>query len=113
MARVLDLNSVQTSIMDLVLQDPNRTKVRLDFPAEELVQDLQALQPELPKLEKGDHEAIEMAYDLAAKLINCNLDGFKATGQELRTKYRMNLLSAVTFFGAYIDFLNSLEKEKN
>lgn len=113
MARVLDLNSVQSSIMDLVLQDANRTKVRLDFPTEELVRDLEALAPELPKLEKGDRESIAMAYDLAAKLINCNLDDFKATGQELRTKYRMNLLAAVTFFGAYIDFLNSLEKQKN
>ena len=113
MARALDLNSVQSSIMDLTLQDKDRTMVRLDFPSEELVRDLEALAPELHKLEKGDAAAIEMTYDLAAKLINCNLDGFKTTGPELRTKYRMNVLAAVTFFGAYLDFINSLDKEKN
>ena len=113
MARVLDLNSVQSSLMDLTLQDQGRTMVRLDFPSEELVRDLEALAPELHKLEKGDATATAMAYDLAAKLINCNLDGFQTTGPELRTKYRMNVLAAIIFFGAYLDAINSLEKEKN
>ena len=113
MARVLDLNSVQSSIMDVTLQDKDRTVVRLDFPTEELVRELEALVPQLDQLKKGDKPAIEMTYELAAKLINCNLDYFKVTAQELREKYRMNLLSAVTFFSAYLDCIRDLEKVKN
>ena len=113
MARVLDLNTVQSSIMDVTLQDKDRTLVRLDFPTEELVRELEAMVPELNKLEKGDRTAINMAYELAAKLINCNLDYIKVTAQELRTTYRMSLLSAVTFFSAYLDAIHALENEKN
>lgn len=113
MARVLDLNTVQSSIMDVTLQDKDRTVVRLDYPTEELVRELEAMIPELNRLEKGDRAAIEMTYDLAAKLINCNLDFFEVTGKDLRIKYRMNLISAVAFFGAYMDAIRALENEKN
>ena len=113
MARVLDLNSVQSSFMDLTLQDENRTVVHLDLPTEELVQDLKKMQTELDALRKGDRDAVEKIYDLAANLINCNLDFFKVTGQELRVTYRMNVLSAINFFSAYLDFIRSLENEKN
>ena len=113
MSRVLDLNSVQNSIMDLTLQDEARTVVHLDFPTEELVQELEALVPELQKIEKGDRTAIEMTYELAAKLISCNYDFLRVTGQELRTKYRMSLFSAITFFKGYLSFIESLHNEKN
>lgn len=113
MARVLDLNTVQSSLLDITLQDKDRTTLRLDYPTEELVRELEAMIPQLHKLENGDRAAIVMTYDLAAKLINCNLDYIETTGEELRTKYRMNLISAVAFFGAYMDAIRALENEKN
>ncbi len=113
MARVLDLNIVQNSIMDLTLQDANRTVVHLDFPTEELVQELEAMQGEFEALKKGDRRAVEKIYDLAASLINCNFDYFKVTGQELRNTYRMNVVGALQFFSAYLSFLEDLKNEKN
>lgn len=115
MARVLDLNTVQSSFLDLVLRDKDRTVVHLDPSSEELVRELEALIPELNKLETGDRRAIEMTYELAAKLINYNLDDIKVTAQELmpRGKYHMTLLTIVAFFSAYLDAIKSLENAKN
>ena len=113
MARVLDLNTIQGSIMDLTLQDDNRTVVHLDFPTEGLVRELEGMAPSLRKLETGDRSSVDMIYDLAAQLISCNLDYFQVTGQELRTTYKMNLFSAIKFFSCYLDFIKDLNNEKN
>ncbi len=113
MARILDLNSVQHSIMDLTLCDDNRTVLHLDFPTEQLVRELEGMGPRLKELETGDHSAVDMIYNLAAQLISCNLDYVKVTAEDLRGKYKMNLYGAITFFSAYMDFINELADEKN
>jgi hypothetical protein len=113
MARILDLNNVQQSFMDLTLQDAAHTVVHLDIPKEALVSELQGMGPDLEKIKKGDRESVDLIYDLAARLINCNLDYFKTTGQELREKYGMNLFSAIAFFSAYLGFINELSNQKN
>lgn len=113
MARILDLNDIQGSIMDLTLRDEARTVVHLDFPSEALVRELEAMGPELKKIESGDAQAVDTIYDLAARLINCNLDFFTVTGRELCTKYGMSRVAAIQFFSAYLKFLKDLENEKN
>jgi hypothetical protein len=64
-------------------------------------------------MKSGSKEGIGEIYDLAARLISCNRDFLKITGEELRDKYRMDLESAVIFFSAYLDFINDIIKEKN
>lgn len=113
MARVLDLNNVQQYFMDLTLQDAARTVVRLDIPQEALVSELQSMGPELEKVKNGDQNSVNIIYDLAARLISCNLDYFRVTGQELREKYGMNLYSAIAFFSAYMAFISELANQKN
>lgn len=113
MAKVLDLNSSSYSIMDLTLQDPERTVVHLDFPSEALVNQLEAMQPELRNIAKGDQTAVLRIYDLAANLINCNLDCFQTTGQELRGRYRMHVLAALQFFSGYLDAIHEIANGKN
>lgn len=113
MARVLDLNNVQQSFMDLTLQDDAHTVVHLDITTEENVNKLLSIGPDLEKLKRGDREGVDAIYDLAAKIISCNLDYFTVTGQELREKYRMNLYSAIAFFSAYMGFINELSEQKN
>lgn len=113
MSRVLDLNSVQSSFMDLTLRDDAHTMVQLDIPTEALVNELQNMGPELKKMETGDRTAVNMIYDLAARLINCNSDFLTVTGEELRTKYRMNLVVMLTFFKSYMGFINELSNQKN
>lgn len=113
MARTLDLNGVQHSFMDLTLRDDAHTVVHLDIPTEGLVNELQNMGPELKKMETGDRSAVDMIYDLAARLINCNFDFFKVTGQELRTKYGMNLVVMLVFFNTYMGYITELTNQKN
>lgn len=113
MARVLDLNNVQESLLDLTLRDTARTVVHLDIPNEALINELEHLGPQLKQMEAGNRASVEMAYDLAARLINCNFDGFKVTGHELRTTYGMHLVAVLTFFSGYMSAVEELIKEKN
>ncbi len=113
MGKVLDLNSVQRPTLDLTLMDDNKTMLRLGMPTESMVNELQNMQPELKKMETGDRDAVELIYDLAARLISCNRDHIKVTAEELRTKYRVDLESLLIFFSAYLDFINEITNEKN
>ena len=113
MARVLDLNAVQDSLMDLTLRDPDHTLVHLDIPTEELIDELQNMQDTLKKMENGTKSAVNAIYDLMARLINCNLDFFKVTAEELPTKYGMNLVVSVNFFRAYMECIEEVVSAKN
>lgn len=113
MARTLDLNNVQQSFMDLTLQDDARTVVHLDITTEENVNRLMSISADLEKLKSGNREGLAAIYDLAAQIINCNLDYFTTTGQELREKYRMNVYTLIAFFSAYLGFINELSDQKN
>lgn len=113
MARTLDLNSIQESLMDLTLRDEQKTVVHLDMPTEALINELQNMEPELERMKTGDKMAIGMIYDLAARLINCNFDGFTATGDELSTKYGLHLMATLTFFSGYMEAVEEVIKVKN
>lgn len=112
--KVLDLNGVSRSTLELTLQDEGRTLVRVSMPTEGLVQELQSVAPEmLDIMRSGSKDGINEIYDLAARLISCNRDFLTITAEELRGKYNMDLESAVIFFNAYLDFLNTIISEKN
>lgn len=111
MPRVLDFNNLQSSILDITLRDEARTVVHLDLPIEALINELQSL--DLEEMKTGNREAVNGIYDLAARLINYNLDYFKTTGDELLRKYNMNLVLILQFFSAYMDCITELGKRKN
>lgn len=113
MARVLDLNEVQSSFMDLTLRDPARTVVHLDLPTEELVNELQNMQKDIDKMKTGDQAAVMAIYELMASLVNCNMDYFKVTAEELPRKYGMNLVVTLSFFSVYIGYIEELANSKN
>lgn len=114
MAKVLDFNTVERPVLELVMQDADRTHIRVSTPTEGLVEELAALAPQLEKvLQAKDADSIAAIYDLAARLINCNRDCIKVTPEELRGKFRMNFESLVIFFGAYVDFINEITQAKN
>lgn len=111
---VLDLNSVQLETLDLTLQDEARTTLHVTTPTEALVAELEAFTPEmLTVLRTGDKEGVHSIYDLAARLISCNREGIRITGEELLGKYRMTLESAVVFFSAYMDYITGITNQKN
>ena len=114
MARLLDFNTVEVQTLDIVLRDDARTKVHLRYPTEGLVQELIRISPEMHKvLETGDSESLNLTYDLVARLINCNRDGIKVTGEELRTKYNMDFEMIIVFCTNYLDFLKETTDAKN
>ena len=113
MPRVLDLNEVQSSFMDLILRDEARTVVHLEIPNEGLIDELQNMQARLEGMKKGDKPAITAIYDLMASLVNCNQDLFTVTGDELVEKYKMYPAVALKFFSEYMRNIEELANAKN
>ena len=111
MARVLDLNSVQRPTLELTLMDKDRTTLRVTIPKEALIQELQGIDTEA--LTKGDRDSVDIAFDLAARLISCNRDYVEVTAQELRSTYNMDMEALLIFFGAYWEFIDEVIKAKN
>ena len=114
MAKVLDFNTIERPVLELVMQDDERTHIKVSTPTESLVEELAALAPKMEKvLQSKDADSIAAIYDLAARLINCNRSFVKVTAEDLRGKFRMNLESMVIFFGAYVEFINEVTNAKN
>jgi superfamily II DNA or RNA helicase len=72
---------------------------------------------DLPELQSvlsgGDRESVELCYDLAARLINCNRSFITVTAEELRKKYGLDLEGLVVFYSAYADFIQEINSAKN
>ena len=114
MAKILDFNSIERPVLELVMRDDNHTHIKVSTPTQFLVEELSAMAPRLDAvLKNGDEGSTEAVYELAAKLLNCNRSFITVTVEELRGKYRMDLESLVVFFGAYVDFLNEIANAKN
>ena len=114
MAKKLDLNRVNRPVLQLIMRDEARTEIKVSAPTESLVEELKDMLPELERvLAPGDKDSTVAAYDLAARLINCNRSLVKVTGDELRTKYRVDLEALLVFYEAYIDFISEIQNAKN
>ena len=114
MAKMLDFNSYRRPTLILSMKDDKCTKIHVTTPTVELVEELRANLPELQAALNGhDTTASRAVYDLAAKLINCNLDGVETTAEELATTYEMNLEDLTMFYTAYMDFLGEIKNAKN
>ena len=113
--KILDLNNVERSVMDLTFMDEARTTLTLKIPTEDLVNELENMGPELAKMKTGDRDAVDLIYGLAARLISCNRDFVEVTAAELRDKkkYRMDLESLLIFVSNYMDFISSIANQKN
>ena len=114
MSKTLDFNSINRPVLELVMLDEAKTVIKVGTPTEKLVEELQATMPELQNvLSTGDKSAVELCYDLAARLINCNRSFITVTAEELREKYRIDLEGLVIFYSAYLDFIQEINNAKN
>lgn len=117
MAKILDFNTLERPVLEIVLRDDARTHIKVGTPTERMVEELNQIAPALNAAIDAANEdqaaATRAIYDLAARLINCNRSGIKVTADELLDKYRMDLESLVVFYGAYIDFINEVTQAKN
>lgn len=110
----LDFNALDVPVLELTMQDENKTTIQVVAPDEGLIEELMETGPELEAIaKKGDKQSIEVIYDLTARLINYNRSFVTVTPEELRSKYKMNLFSAIIFFKAYFDFIQEIQNAKN
>ena len=114
MAKTLDFNVIVPPTLPLVMRDEAKTKIDVVAPIEGLVEELQAVAPDMESaLASDEAKAIPTIYDLAARLISCNKQGLRVTAEELRDKYKLNLEALIFFYNAYMDFLNEITNVKN
>ncbi len=114
MAKTLDFNKINRPVLQLVMPDEHKTVIKVSTPSEALVEELQVTLPELQKvLGGGDRESVELCYDLAARLINCNRSFITVTAEDLREKYGLDLEGLIVFYNAYTDFIQEINSAKN
>ena len=114
MAKMLDFNRYRRPTLLLRMKDEQQTKLHVTSPTVELVEELRANLTELKQVLTGnDTEAGEAVYELATKLMNCNLDGVTIDAEELAVKYEMNMEDLTMFFTVYMDFLEEIKSAKN
>ena len=119
MAKTLDFNKLNRPTLPMVMCDEKKTTIKVTTPKEELIEELQATLPELQAIMDGkNQEAVDLCYDLAARLISCNTSGLAVCADDLREKYWpkdriMNQLYLVTFYEAYIAFIAEINNAKN
>ena len=114
MAKTLDFNKINRPVLQLVMPNEEKTMIRVTTPTQGLYEELQATTPELQKiLAGGDKESVELCYELAAKLINCNRSFITVTPVELREKYGLELEYLLEFYVAYTDFIQEVFSAKN
>lgn len=114
MAKKLNFNTLKRPTLPLVMKDEAKTEINVTTPTEGLVEELQAVAPEMQEaLQKDDPDMIRAVYDLTARLISCNTSGVTVTAEELRDKYKLNLEDLVVFYDAYGDLLQEINSGKN
>lgn len=119
MAKTLDFNKINQPVLPMIMGDEKKTLIKVTAPREALIEELEATMPELERVMEGqDQEAIDLCYDLAARLISCNTTGLEVTREDLRGKYWpkeriMNQLYLVTFYSAYLEFIQEINHAKN
>lgn len=114
MAKTLDFNKINRPTLQLVMPDEAKTVIKVTTPKESMVEELQAILPELQNIvSAGDAEATRLCYDLAARLINCNRSFITVTAEELRDKYNLDLEGLIVFYSTYIDFVQEINNAKN
>ena len=112
--KTLNFNTLERPCLELTMMDDAQTVIKVGMPSEGLVAQLEQLGANLTEtLTKGDKDTVDACYDLAARFISCNRNFIEVTGEELRTRYRLDLEALVIFFSAYIDFIEALKSQKN
>lgn len=116
MAKTLNFNTLKRPTLPLVMMDEAQTLIKITSPSTALVEELQAVGPELNaafKSADNDPAGIAAVYDLAARLMSHNMEGITVTVDDLRNKYKLGLEELVFFYAAYVDFIEEIKTAKN
>lgn len=114
MRKTFDFNSYDRPELEITLKDDAQTKVVICTPTVALIERLQTAASEIKGVvSKGDDEGINAMYNLMAELVNCNVSGITVTSEELRGKYKMELVDVIVFYSLYMDFVEEIKAAKN
>lgn len=114
MAKTLDFNALEMPKLPLVMSDADRTNIVVTVPPEGLVEELTAAGPKLRTIvESGDRAGMQACYNLAARLMSCNLSGLNVTAEDLRGKFGLDIYGLMFFFNAYTEFIREIQNAKN
>ena len=114
MSKVLDFNDLMQPTLVVRMQDDDKTVIHVGPPTVDLADELRNNAEQLQKALAGNPEETRpVVYNLAARLINCNLDGVTVKAEELPVKYRMSQEALSIFFEAYVEYLGEISNEKN
>ena len=110
----VDFNRHRPPILVVSLPDARSTTLHVTPPTVDLQEELRARHAELDALLRGNDEETRGAmYDLAARIMSCNRNMMKITGEQLLKTYHLDVEDLVVFYNEYADFLRSIEKAKN
>lgn len=115
MSRALDLNAIEQPTLDITMRDKDRTVFHLSVPSVEFVEELQALDPVIAKMKKGNNavESVKQLFGFFAKIFSHNEDGIQVTAEDLRDRYKLNLLHIFSIYGEYMAFIDEIKNAKN
>ena len=124
MAKILDLNKFELPTMELVFPGAASTTLHVTAPSEALINELKNwAKTDLNKLSTGDHESVDLSYDLTARLLSCNMEGVELTAATLREKIAETdvckkhhvdpLWVLIQIVKTYMEFIHEIENEKN
>ena len=114
-SRVIDFNDIEQPTLDVTMRDEDKTVLHLSVPSVEFVERLQTLEPVLKEMKKGGNavESVKKLYAFFAEILSHNEDGIKVTAEDLRIKYRLNLVHILQLHSAYMAFIGDINDAKN
>ncbi|MBO5123421.1 MAG: hypothetical protein J6B99_09725 [Oscillospiraceae bacterium] len=97
------------------MRDTDHTVLHLSVPSVEFIEKMQALEPVIAEMQKGDNavESIKKLYAFFAEIFSHNEDGIRVTAGDLRDVYKLNLLHLLKLYPEYMDFIGDIENAKN
>lgn len=114
-SRVIDFNDIEQPTLDVTMRDKDKTVLHLSVPSVEFLEKIQALEPVLKEMKKGNNaiESVKKVYTFFAEILSHNEDGIKVTAEELRGKYNLNLVHLLQLYGVYMAFIDDINNAKN
>jgi hypothetical protein len=118
MAR-LDFNQLNTPVLDMTMADEEKTRITVTTPTEGLVEALEAMMPQANAIfAENNPDMLDACYDLAARVMSCNRQGIQVSIDDLKKKYWptdrvANQVHLLTFFKAYMDYIEEIKNAKN
>ena len=112
MAKTLDFNAIKKRYLTVKLADEKNTTLLVGTPTKAIMSDLMTIQAGLDTLgDDADADAMDDLYRACARVMSRNKAGIEITPEYLEEIFDFE--DVMTFFAAYMDFMNELASAKN